>query len=131
MTTPLWRGRPGRPRERIGFLLRFSHAGTNEALALPALNPDFCTLRWTRPRMRLSLRKAARSAPEPPSCTGNPGERSFRVETLSQSAKALLPPHNRISCYAALSTGACAAFIEESRMKPVETTKLGRKSGTC
>ena len=25
----------------MGFLLRFSHAGTNEALALPALNPDF------------------------------------------------------------------------------------------
>jgi hypothetical protein len=26
--------------------------------------------------MRLSLRKAARSVPEPPSCTGNPGKRS-------------------------------------------------------
>jgi hypothetical protein len=25
----------------MGFLLRFSHAGTNEALALPPLNPDF------------------------------------------------------------------------------------------
>jgi hypothetical protein len=57
--------------------------------------------------------------------------RVIRVETLSRSAKALLPPHNRISCYAALSTAACAAFIKESRMKPVETTKLGRKSGTC
>ena len=30
-----------RPRERMPSLLRFSHAGTNEALALPALNPDF------------------------------------------------------------------------------------------
>jgi hypothetical protein len=50
---------------------------------------------------------------------------------ISQSAKALFPPHNRISCYAALSTAACAAFIEESRMKPVETTKLGRKSETA
>jgi hypothetical protein len=43
--------------------------------------------------MRLSLRKAARSAPEPPSCTGNPGKRVIRVEALSQSAKALFPPH--------------------------------------
>jgi hypothetical protein len=25
----------------MGSLLRFSHAGTREALALPALNPDF------------------------------------------------------------------------------------------
>src|ERR1700728_2465965 len=62
-----------------------------EALALPVLNPDSCTLHWTRPRMRLSLRKAARSAPEPPSCTGNPGKRVMGVETLSQSAKALFP----------------------------------------
>src|ERR1700722_5081421 len=30
-----------RPRERMPSLLRFSHAGTNEASALPALNPDF------------------------------------------------------------------------------------------
>jgi len=30
-----------RPRARMPSLLRFSHAGTNEALALPALNPDF------------------------------------------------------------------------------------------
>src|SRR6202041_3370831 len=52
-----------------------------------------CTLHWTRPRMRLSLRKAARSVPEPPTCTGNPGKRVIRVETLSRSAKALLPPH--------------------------------------
>jgi hypothetical protein len=37
--------------------------------------------------MRLALRKAARSAPESPSCTGNPGKRVIRVETLSQSAK--------------------------------------------
>src|ERR1700683_3806945 len=43
--------------------------------------------------MRLSLRKAARSAPEPPNCTGNPGKRVISVETLSQSARALLPPH--------------------------------------
>src|SRR5271154_310517 len=81
--------------------------------------------------MRLWLRKAARSAPEPPSCTGNPGKRVIRIESLSRSAKALFPPHNRISCYAALSTAACAAFIEESRMKRVETTELGRKSGKC
>jgi hypothetical protein len=33
--------RPYVPRERMGFLLRFSHAATHEALALPALNPDF------------------------------------------------------------------------------------------
>ena len=50
-------GRPSGPRERMGSLLRSSHAGTNEALALPAL------------------------------------KRVIRVETLSQSAKALLPPH--------------------------------------
>jgi len=51
-------GRPYRPRERLSSLLRFSHAGTNEALALPAL------------------------------------KRVIRVETLSQSAKALLPHMN-------------------------------------
>jgi hypothetical protein len=34
-------GRPSGPKEQMGFLLRFFHAGTNEALALPALNPDF------------------------------------------------------------------------------------------
>jgi hypothetical protein len=34
---------------------------------------------WTRPRVRLSLRKAARRAPETPSCTGNPGKRVKRV----------------------------------------------------
>jgi hypothetical protein len=41
------------------------------------------------------------------------------------------PPHEWISCYAASSTAACAAFIKESRMKLVEATKLGRKSGAC
>ena len=49
--------RPSGPRERMGSLLRFPHAGTHEALALPAL------------------------------------KRVIRVETLSRSAKALLPPH--------------------------------------
>jgi hypothetical protein len=39
--------------------------------------PGFsATLRWTKPRVLLSLRKAAWSAPTPPSSTGNPGERS-------------------------------------------------------
>ena len=33
--------RPSGPKEAMGFLLRFSHAGTHETLALPALNPDF------------------------------------------------------------------------------------------
>ena len=33
--------RPSGPRERMGFLLWISNAETNEALALPALNPDF------------------------------------------------------------------------------------------
>jgi hypothetical protein len=50
-------GLPYRLRERMRSLLRFSHAGTHEALALPAL------------------------------------KRAIRVETLSRSAKALLPPH--------------------------------------
>jgi hypothetical protein len=49
--------RPSGPRKRMGCLLRFSQAGTHEALALPAL------------------------------------KRVMRVESLSQSAKALLPPH--------------------------------------
>jgi hypothetical protein len=31
--------------------------------------------------------------------------------------------------YEALSTTACAAFIEGNRMKPVESTGLNRKSG--
>jgi hypothetical protein len=34
-------GRPSGPRDRMRSLLRFSCAGTHEALALPALNPDF------------------------------------------------------------------------------------------
>jgi hypothetical protein len=48
--------RPSEPRERMGSLLRFSHAGSHEALALPAL------------------------------------KRVIRAGSLSQSAKALLPP---------------------------------------
>ena len=49
--------RPSGPREPMGSLPRFSHAGTHEALTLPAL------------------------------------KRVIRVETLSRSAQALLPPH--------------------------------------
>jgi len=38
-------------------------------------------------------------------------------------------PHPRISCTRRQATAACAAFIEESRMKFVKAYKLHRKSG--
>jgi hypothetical protein len=41
--------------------------------ANPGLPRISCTLLWTRPRMRLSLRKAARGSVTPTSYTGNPG----------------------------------------------------------
>ena len=39
------------------------------------------------------------------------------------------PERTRISCYAALTTAACAAFRKESRMKFANATNLDRKSG--
>jgi len=65
----------------------------------------------TRQRVRLSVRKGACSSRNPPTSTGNPGERT------------------RISCYAAPKTTSCAAFIKESRMSFAEPIGLNRKSG--
>jgi hypothetical protein len=41
------------------------------------------------------------------------------------------PERTRISCFAALDTATCAAFIEESRMKFTGATNLNRKSGVA
>jgi hypothetical protein len=41
----------------------------------------------------------------------------------------VLPSEPRISYYAAKEMASCAAFIEESRMKFADPTKLDRKSG--
>ena len=67
----------------------------------------------TRQRVRLSARKGACSSRNPPASTGNPGERT------------------RISYYAAPEMATCAAFLEESRMKFADPTKLDRKSGAA
>jgi hypothetical protein len=41
------------------------------------------------------------------------------------------PKRTRVSCYAALTTAACAAFSKESRMKFANAAKLDRKSGVA
>jgi hypothetical protein len=41
------------------------------------------------------------------------------------------PERTRISYYAAPEMATCAAFIEESRMKFADPTKLDRKSGAA
>jgi hypothetical protein len=57
--------------------------GDHEALALPALNPDFLYAALDANAYAAFVKESARSAPEPSSCTGNPGKRVIRVETLS------------------------------------------------
>src|SRR5713226_1126390 len=58
--------------------------------ALPSLchldrsEPGFpASLPWTRPRVRLSLRKGAYCSPAQPTSTGNPGERSGEISVLT------------------------------------------------
>jgi hypothetical protein len=41
------------------------------------------------------------------------------------------PERTRISCFAALDTTKCAAFIKESRMKFTNATDFNRKSGVA
>jgi hypothetical protein len=67
----------------------------------------------TRQRVRLSVRKGACSSRNPPTSTGNPGERT------------------RISYYAAPKMTSFAAFIKESRMSFAEPIGLNRKSGAA
>jgi len=46
--------------------------------------PGFpASLPWTRPRVRLSLRKGAYCSPAQPTSTGNPGERSGEISVLT------------------------------------------------
>jgi hypothetical protein len=51
---------------------------SNESATLPFVipsEPGFpATQHWTRPRMRLSVRKGAWRSPKPPTSTGNPGK---------------------------------------------------------
>jgi hypothetical protein len=86
-------GRPSGPRDRMRSLLRFSCAGTHEVLALPALKPDFLYAALDATAYAGFVKESRKKRAEPPSCTGNPGKRVIRVETLSRSTKALLPPH--------------------------------------
>src|SRR5271167_193715 len=68
-----------------------------------------CTLRWTRSRVRLSLRKATGTSSTPTSCTGNPGDHQVNiglgtnrgangpeVETRDRYVRGLLHPHARL-----------------------------------
>jgi len=71
------------------------------------------TQHQTRQRERLSVRKGACSSRNPPTSTGNPGERT------------------RISDYAAPKMTSFAAFIKESRMSFAEPIGLNRKSGAA
>src|SRR5713226_7980417 len=46
--------------------------------------PGFpASLPWTRPRVRLSLRKGAYCSPAQPTSTGNPGQRSGEISVLT------------------------------------------------
>jgi hypothetical protein len=81
----------------------------------------------TRQRVRLSVRKGACSSRNPPTSTGNPGERSrgicsYAFSTAKRQGKPPIHPCHpdrsapRISYCAAPSIAACAAFRKESRM---------------
>jgi hypothetical protein len=64
--------------------------------ALPGLRektPPPCEFAMWDVKRKAGPAARERSAAEPPGCTGNPGKRVIRVETLSRSAQALLPPH--------------------------------------
>jgi len=49
--------------------------------------------------------------------------------TVTTALPFVIPSAPRISYYAAPEMATCAAFIEESRMKFADPTKLDRKSG--
>jgi hypothetical protein len=74
-------------------LLRFSHAGINEVLALPALNPDFLYAALDATAYAAFVKESRNKRAGATKLHRNPGKRRIRVEALSQSAKALLTPH--------------------------------------
>jgi hypothetical protein len=80
-------------------LLRFSHAGTNEALALPALNPDFLYAAQDTTAYAAFVKESRKKRAGAPKLHRKSGKRVIRVEMLLQSAKALLPPHKCGGCH--------------------------------
>src|SRR5882757_10668262 len=59
---------------------RFLSKRTPPLCHLDRSAPGFpASLPWTRPRVRLSLRKGAYCSPAQPTSTGNPGERSGEI----------------------------------------------------
>ena len=51
------------------------------------------------------------------------------IAAQTTRSRFVIPSEPRISYYAAPEMATCAAFIEESRMKFADPTKLDRKSG--
>jgi hypothetical protein len=66
---------------------------------------------------------------QPPSMEASPFPLSSRLSRLPRLAVGRAVGAPRISYYAAPEMATCAAFIEESRMKFADHTKLDRKSG--
>jgi hypothetical protein len=81
------------PSEPMRTLLPFSHAGADEALALPALNPDFLYAALDATTYAAFVKESRKKRGGATKMHRKSGKRVIRVEALSRSAKALLPPH--------------------------------------
>jgi hypothetical protein len=64
----------------MGSLLRFSHAGTDEVLALPALNPDFLYAALDATVYAVFVKESRK-------------KRAGATKLHRKSGEALLPPH--------------------------------------
>jgi hypothetical protein len=85
----------------------------------------------TRQRVRLSVRKGACSSRNPPTSTGNPGERSRGIcSSADLSWKCFPTERTRISCCAAVDRTACAAFLTESRTRDSDWGGAVRNPGS-